>query len=155
MCSLVPKYGNRGVEAVVPAEDNILPALWSCLEGPPGPWNMACNHGSARNLGDLIVSIVDNGFRASRDPSPRSPRISVPVKIGKNKRHCAMVSMFEETKDIEMGGEKSECLHSTNESGEPARGTQWREGGRRVTEPFRGHRQGHWALFACPQNLGG
>ena len=65
-----------------------------------------------------------------------------------------MVSVFEETKNIEMGGEKSECLHSTDESGEPARGTPRREGGRRVTEPFGRNRQGYSSPISLYTNPG-
>jgi len=56
----------------------------------------------------------------------------------KNKRHRPMVPPGEETKSGGMGGETSERLHSTAEAGEPTRGTRWREGGRRTTEPVEG-----------------
>jgi hypothetical protein len=49
-----------------------------------------------------------------------------------------MVPMDEETKATGMDGEKSERLRSTEEAGEPTRGTRSREGGRRVAEPVRG-----------------
>jgi hypothetical protein len=44
------------------AEGNILYAYRSCIEGPPGSWIMACSKGSARNLGDLVVSVVETSF---------------------------------------------------------------------------------------------
>lgn len=53
-----------------------------------------------------------------------------------------VVPMGEETKAIGMSGEKSECLHSTIEAGEPPRGTRWREGEHRVTEPVEGDEAG-------------
>ena len=64
------------------------------------------------------------------------------MSVDKNKSHRTTVSLSEETKVKETGGEKSECLHSTVETGEPSRGTRRREGGHRVMEPGEGNHSG-------------
>ena len=64
------------------------------------------------------------------------------VSVDKKPPHRATVPVSEETKGTGMDGEKSECLHSTVETGEPTRGTRRREGGHRVTEPVGGNQAG-------------
>ncbi len=62
MAFTATKYAQRGAEVVLKAEGNILHTYWSCMEGPPGSWSMACSEGSVRNLGDLVVSVIDTSL---------------------------------------------------------------------------------------------
>ena len=62
MASIAPKYAHRGAEVLRKAEGNIHHDYWSFMMGPPGSWSMACSEGSVRNLGDLVVSVIDTSL---------------------------------------------------------------------------------------------
>ena len=49
-----------------------------------------------------------------------------------------MVPHHEPTRVLREGGRESERASTTGEAGEPPRGTLWREGARRVSEPQEG-----------------
>src|SRR5688500_12945449 len=76
----------------------------------------------------------------SRARSPRSFGVRLMPMEANSRR--TMVPMREETKRSGKGGGKSERSNSTDEAGEPTRGTPSREGERRVTEPREGTTSG-------------
>ena len=102
--------------------------------GPPGSDNRARWQGSPRNLGDPIDSVETNGWGAvDQNPGLRAPT-PCPARANKANRRNRSYKPNEASGD----GGKSERPSSTEEAGEPPRGTRRREEGRRVQRTVEG-----------------
>ena len=98
--------------------------------------------GFSRNLGDPVVSANESGV-GSPVNNPRSAAVAS-CDCGNEAQGAAAVPRSEGNEATREGWQEVGVLYSTNEAGEPTRGTPWREGGtgtrERSGERWRRHR---------------
>ncbi len=83
--------------------------------------------GSCRNLGDPDVSAADAG-QGSGSSTVQAHGRECPELMGANHGHTAVP--LHEGDEVQRDGQRGvRALRTTEEAGEPPRGTQWREGG--------------------------
>jgi hypothetical protein len=99
---------------------------------PPGSESGACWQGFSRNLGDLAVSVEDNGWGAV-DQNP-GPQALTPCPTGANKEHKTVPAVRGKRGRRE-GQQEVGAPRSTAEAGEPNPRDPVEERGRRVREP--------------------
>jgi len=99
----------------------------------------ACSKGAPRNLGDPSASVESERAVLGVHRTAKPLAVGDAPGAGRANHGATTVPMREETKRSGMGEGKSECPSSTDEAGEPTRGTLSREGGHRIMEPREGH----------------
>jgi len=83
--------------------------------------------GFPRNLGDLVVSVLDHGVgHPLSKPRPREAALVLP---GSERRAQARYRQAKATKCGGTGGQESEHSIVPGKRGNPPQGTPWREGG--------------------------
>ena len=128
--------------------------LWPGVLGPAGVGEQGQGtRGVPGNLGDPSFSTEATG--SGTGPStPRSPR---PGVAGRREQttDATVVSRSEGNEAERKGGTGVGAPHSTVETGEPFRGTRWREGGAVLRDRWRETWRVHRNPWTCPRNNNG
>ena len=136
-------WGIAGVDVVQMAEDNTESAAVAERKGPAGVEEQGtCILGFSRNLGGPVVSVSESGLGIPVNNS--RPAAVASCGCGNEAQGAATVPWREGNGATRKGRQEGGVLRSTDEVGEPARGTLRREGSTgtraRSGERWRRHR---------------
>ncbi len=152
--AIEPRKIIAGVLALVSRGDRVGTPRWPGVTDPAGVGEQGQGtRGVPRNLGAPSFSTESSGS-GTGTPTPRSPR---PGVAGRREQtiDATVVSRSEGNEAQRKGGTGVGAPHSTVETGEPFRGTRWREGGAVLRDRWRETWRVHRNPWTCPRNNNG